>query len=265
MKASDLSAVAALMESAGKSILSWRNDLKFRRLYSEVDYKTEADQQAHKQICIGLSRIFPCIDVVSEESPSHACERPNRYWLIDPIDGTASWYNGYNGFVTQAAYIESGRPLFGIVHAPVLAKTWTAIEGNGAYLNGMQLPKLSKSNRLIVADNTPAPHGILREIVSKLPATGYLESGSLGLKCVLVADGSADLFVKNVCVRDWDLAPAAVILQEVGGRLSLSDGSPFIFDGPYEKPGGFIVARDQSLLTDVVKIFGLLQNSSASQ
>ena len=97
-----------------------------------------------------------------------------------------------------------------------------------------------------------------------MQATGYLESGSLGLKSVLVAEGTADLFVKNVCVRDWDLAPAAVILQEVGGKLSLSDGSPFVFDGQYEKSNGFIVARDQSLLTDAVKTFSLLQNSIAT-
>ena len=264
MKSIDLSSVTALMENAGKSILSWQNDLKFRKLYSEADYKTEADRQAHDQICSGLSKIHPSIDVVSEESPSHSSDRPHRYWLIDPIDGTASWYGGFTGFVTQAAYLEHGKPIFGIVHAPALAKTWTALNGTGAFINGRRMPILAKSNRLIVTDNTPSPHGISRQIISKMQATGYLESGSLGLKSVLVAEGTADLFVKNVCVRDWDLAPAAVILQEVGGKLSLSDGSPFVFDGPYEKPNGFIVARDQSLLTDTIKTFSLLQNSIAT-
>lgn len=262
MNSTDLSAVSALMESVGKNILSWQNDLKFRTLYSEADYKTEADRQAHNQICFGLTEIFPLIDIVSEESLSHNCERPNRYWLVDPIDGTASWYNGYKGFVTQAAYIEHGKPLYGIVHAPALDKTWTAKQGTGAYLNNNRLPMLAKSNRLIVTDNTPAPHGISRQIISRMHATGYLESGSLGLKSVLVAEGTADLFVKNVCVRDWDLAPAAIILQEVGGKLSLPDGMPFVFDGPYEKTNGFIVARDQSLLWDAVKTFGLLQIGS---
>lgn len=263
MKFSELPAVSALMESTGKSILSWRKDLKFRKLYSEADYKTEADRQAHDQICVGLSKIFPNIDVVSEESPSHDIERPSRYWLIDPIDGTASWYNGFSGFVTQAAYIEHGKPLFGIIHAPVYAKTWMALQGTGAYINGRQLPMLAKRKRLIVTDNTPTPHGISRQIISKMHTTGYLESGSLGLKSVLVAEGTADLFVKNVCVRDWDLAPAAIILQEVGGKLSLLDGSPYVFDGSYEKPNGFIVARDQSLLSDTVKAIGFLQNVSA--
>lgn len=260
MKPADFSPVIDLMERVGKNIVLWRSDPQFRRLHSEADYKTEADRQAHDQISSGLIRLFPGIEIISEESSSHDCARPSEYWLVDPIDGTASWYHGFSGFVTQAAYIEHGKPIYGIVHAPLLSKTWIAVHGKGAYLNGKRLPMLAKNDRLVVTDNTPAPHGISYNVMSKLRSTGYVESGSLGLKTVLVAEGTADLFVKDVCVRDWDLAPAAVILQEVGGCLSLSDGSPYVFHGSYEKHGGFIVARDPSLLSEVVKAFILLKN-----
>ena len=95
---------------------------------------------------------------------------------------------------------------------------------------------------------------------SKLNANSYLESGSIGLKCALVADGSADIFVKDVVVRDWDVAPAAVILKEVGGRLLLPDGKPFVFDGPFDKPLGVIAARDQVILDDTIKTIGLFDD-----
>lgn len=255
MKLVDFLPVTALMEDVGRQILAWRTDAAFRYLHSERDFKTEADQRAHELICDGLTRLYPGVEIVSEESSVHDSVRPDMYWLIDPIDGTASWYHGFDGFVTQAAYIEHGVPLFGIIHAPVMVKTWNAVKDNGAYLNCEPLPVLKSSERLIVIDNLPEPHGIARDVMTLLHATGYLESGSLGLKSVLVADGTADLFVKDVCVRDWDIAPAAVILGEVMGFLSLPDGMPFRFCGSFEKTTGFIVARDSDLLERAVQAF----------
>jgi 3'(2'), 5'-bisphosphate nucleotidase len=257
----DISAVVALMEETGRQIASWRTDAACRQLHSEADFKTEADRRAHDLICAGLAYLFPGVEIISEESPVHDSTRPVAYWLIDPIDGTASWYHGFDGFVTQAAYIEHNVPLFGIVHAPVSRKTWTATYGGGACLNGNPLFMLEPNERLIVTDNTSTPHGVSQDIMDILFATGYLESGSLGLKSVLVADGTADLFVKDVCVRDWDLAPAAVILHEVGAQLLLADGSPYVFDGAFEKTDGFIVARDAALMSRAISAFAQSKRS----
>ena len=152
----------------------------------------------------------------------------------------------------QAAYIENNTPIFGVIYSPFFHKTWTAFLGDGAYLNGKLLPSLNNSNRLIFADNTSSPNGITKSLMSILPSTGYFESGSLGLKSVLVADGTVDLFVKDVSVRDWDLAPAWVILQEVGGCLMQITGDLFNFKGSYEKEKGFIVARDKVLMNSAL-------------
>lgn len=255
MKYSDFLSVIALMEDVGKRILTWRIDEAYKHLNSVADFKTEADQCAHNLIFTGLSEIYSNVEIISEESEGLKAPRPDAYWLIDPIDGTASWYHGFDGFVTQAAYIEAGIPLFGVVYAPALKKTWTALRDSGAYINGKRLPLLQPSDRLLLVDNTSSPHGIANEIALAMPVTGYIESGSLGLKTALVADGTADLFIKDVCVRDWDLAPAAVVLAEVGGAICMSDGSPYIFDGPFEKYGGFIVARDLGLLSKAIDAF----------
>lgn len=251
----------ALMESVGQQLANWRSDAAFRCVHSEVDFKTEADRRAHELICRGLAQLYPGVDIISEESPVHDITRPHAYWLIDPIDGTASWYHGFNGFVTQAAFIEQGQPFFGIVRAPILGKTWIGMRGDGAYLNDCSLPPLTASQRLIITDNTHKPHGIAQDLSVALHATGYLESGSLGLKSVLVADGSADLFVKDVCVRDWDIAPAAVILDQVGGHLLMSDGLPYVFGGAFEKPDGFIVARDDVLMDRAVRAYAELKKN----
>jgi 3'-phosphoadenosine 5'-phosphosulfate (PAPS) 3'-phosphatase len=80
-----------------------------------------------------------------------------------------------------------------------------------------------------------------------------VESGSIGLKICLVAQGVADLFVKDVVVRDWDVAPPALILHEAGGCLRRFDGQEFRFEGDFEKTG-VIAAGSERLFTAVTAI-----------
>lgn len=181
--------------------------------------------------------------------------KPSSYWLIDPIDGTASWYEGFTGFVTQIAYIENDLPIFGVIYAPALNKLWWAVKDRGAFLNDNKLPKcrtelFDSGFRLI--DNYPEPKRIAKTISEGMVVKNYIESGSLGLKSVLVADGSADLFVKDVLIRDWDIAPAYVILNELGCHLSDLKGESILFTGSHEKNNGLIVAANVSLARKVV-------------
>ena len=108
----------------------------------------------------------------------------DQVWLIDPIDGTSSWYRGFIGFVCQAAYFHDSKPVFGVISAPALDTVWYGMEGLGSFMNGCKLP-LSSSSRRIFIDNTPNPHGITARLYLYLNATGYLESGSMGLKLCL--------------------------------------------------------------------------------
>lgn len=252
----DYSPVEILMHELGASLLEWRVDPGQRKVLAPAQFKTVADIRAHEQIASGLGRIFPDLPVLSEEEAWND-ERPAEYWLIDPIDGTASWYEGFSGFVTQAAFIREGEPLYGIVHAPALGITWEGVklaDSWSARRNGKTLPRLVPSDRLLLCDNYPQPRGVMQLLSESLPVTGYVESGSLGLKCCLVADGTADLFVKNVVVRDWDIAPAAPVIAAVGGVVCLTDGAPYSFTGPMEKPTGIIVARDGDLAQTTVNV-----------
>jgi fructose-1,6-bisphosphatase/inositol monophosphatase family enzyme len=246
--------VLDLLAAIGTKLIAWQNDLAHRKIHSKKDFKTEADRQAHQFLKKGLSSLFPGVPVISEEDISHSDKRPEEYWLIDPIDGTASWYNGFDGFVSQAALMVNGRPIFGVIHSPRMGATWSAEIGRGAFLNEVLLPKLRKRDRLMFVDNTPFAHGITKQIMNHLGTNLYLECGSIGLKSVLVADGTVDAFVKDVLVRDWDLAPADIILSEVGGSICLLNGEKYIYSGSYEKENGFIVSRDSSLMMKIVSL-----------
>ena len=137
-----------VLEFVGEKIIDWRDNPEVKKIHSEKGFKTKADLRAHQIICEKLNDIFPGTDIISEEDFSHSDKRPDAYWIIDPIDGTSSWYNGFDGFVTQVAYIENDVPVFGAIHAPVLKKTWSALKGQGAYMNGEILPKLKESSAI---------------------------------------------------------------------------------------------------------------------
>ena len=210
-------------------------------------FKAEADQMAHDLLTRALSEMAPGIAIVSEEDISHNRDRPSEYWLIDPIDGTASYAGGFKGFVTQVALMKENTPILSAVHAPALDLTYLAEKNKGVSLNGKLLDvEVGDPDRAVLIDNYPEPRGSALAAFHDLSMTGYVECGSISLKICRVADGTADLFFKDVVLRDWDVAPAELILSEAGGVLTGIDGTPFSYVGDWEKPG-VIAARSMPL------------------
>ena len=78
------------------------------------------------------------------------------------------------------------------------------------------------------------------------------------MKSCLVADGTADLFIKDVVVRDWDIAPVAVIVGEVGGYICGLKGQEIQFNGSFDNLHGLIICRDLKLKNQVI---GLLNDT----
>ncbi|MFB9801864.1 inositol monophosphatase family protein, partial [Streptomonospora salina] len=206
-------------------------------------FKARADAMAHEELCARLARVDPGAPVLSEEDPAGlGGGRPGRYWLIDPLDGTASYVHGFPGYVTQAALIEHRRPVVAAVYAPESDRCYTAVRGQGAAADGAGLRIADRdpgpgAGAGVLTDNTPEPRGIARAAYTHFGCSGYLESGSIALKLCRIADGSAHLFVKDVAVRDWDVAAPGLVLEEAGGGLLRLDGSRFGFTGPFEGIG----------------------------
>ncbi len=234
----------SILETVGAGLLQWQG--RAGGEWQGMQLKTRADREAHQALSAALTGLLN-VPVLSEEDPdSHAQTRPERYWLIDPIDGTASLAGGFDGFVTQAALMENGEPVLAAVYAPALGWMYTAEQGGGAFLNGEPIQVSQDETRRILIDNYPEPRGTAIRMMEELGCTGYLESGSISLKILRVADGSADVFFKDVVVRDWDVGAPSLILKEAGGTFSTVDGRPYPFSGPLEK-SGLIAARDEDL------------------
>jgi 3'(2'), 5'-bisphosphate nucleotidase len=256
-----LKTLEIIMKELGDLLLVWRTQGMTQGSWEGSQLKAEADRRAHGFLVEHLRQSCPGIPIISEEDAStHDSGRPDEYWLIDPIDGTASFCNGFDGFVTQVALMRGSQPVLAVVHAPALGLTYTATQEGRALCNHVPISTTASGDHaLVLIDNYPEPRGIARRLYDEIGCTGYVESGSIGLKICRLADGTASLFIKDVIVRDWDLAPADLILARAGGLLTTFDGSSLLYKGGFERKG-LIAAANRALLMQVLKYNKNTQN-----
>lgn len=211
-------------------------------------FKAKVDLLAHNYIVRKLQSSFSKIAIISEEDKILNNLAPEEYFIIDPIDGTASFINGYSGWVTQIAYIYKKNVLISGIYAPVSNEYFSAILSNGAYRNNekLNLSNLSDKPNTII-DNYPDASGITLDLKNSLAIPNYQESGSISLKICRVADSSADIFFKNMRPRDWDLAAPQLVLKEAGGVITDVYGNEFNFGCPGRSHNGLIAAANSKI------------------
>lgn len=230
--------IARIVKEVGAYILQWRDAELFDGVWDGPQYKAKVDQMAHEALVARLRDLTPGVQIISEEDASSLIEkRLEQYWIIDPIDGTASFATGYPGFVTQVAFVENSKPQLAAIYAPALDELYTAARGEGAYLNGRRLHIPARGVCRSLIDNYPAPKGVADALYKALGFKSYIECGSISLKICKVASGKADVFFKNVVIRDWDVAAPHLVLDEAGGFLADAQGNGFYYEGSYEHIG----------------------------
>ena len=213
---------------------------------SNENLKTNIDQIAHDFIIEKLN-LLSRLPVVSEEDPiSISKPRPNKYWIIDPIDGTRSLVNGYQTYVCQVALIENAVPIMSIIYEPALNNFYHSIKGRGSYKNDQKLNSNPQKLPDSIIDNYPEPISSIKNLIKTTSISKYLECGSIALKMCRVADMSADLFLKKTRVFDWDIAPAALIVQEMGGVVKTLSGKQITYEGNFKKDN-LLVSANQSI------------------
>ena len=128
-----MEAVVKLVQKVGCSLQSWRASGGVEGTWEGSQFHAKADQWAHQLIGAGLSNLKTKLPVVSEEdlSPTTTTD-VTRYWLVDPVDGTASYAEGFAGYVTQVALMEREHPVLAVVFAPHNQELFSAVRGGGA-------------------------------------------------------------------------------------------------------------------------------------
>lgn len=204
------------------------------------DYVTEIDKACERQIEDILLRSAPGIPVVGEEAVA-AGERTDRYWLVDPLDGTTNFLHGFKAVGVSIALVEDGVPVVGVVHAPFLGETYSAARGAGAFLETD-----GKRRRLSVSKRPPSEAVLATGFPfrRKELITRHLEAvkrclerfedlrrpGAASLDLAWVAAGVFEGFFE-LNLSSWDVAAGALLVEEAGGRVSDWEGGPGWMDG----------------------------------
>jgi 3'(2'), 5'-bisphosphate nucleotidase len=174
--------------------------------------------------------------VISEESKERAetSVASRSYWLVDPLDGTKEFVKGTGEFTVNVALIEAGKPVLGVVHAPVLALTYYGLLQNGAWCRSGSSPaqRITSRNanpaRLSVVASKDHAGPLVAAMLAGMPGASLRSIGS-SLKFCLVADGSADLYLRDNPTMEWDTAAAQCVVEEAGGAIYELGGCPLTY------------------------------------
>lgn len=268
-----LHAVAAIARAAGEVVMSiYATDFA---VHGKADASpvTAADEQAEALILAGLRALTPHIPIVAEEAAAAGCAPPlvagQRFWLVDPLDGTREFVARNGEFTVNIALVEHGRPVLGVVLAPALAGPsgapggclYAGVVGQGAWReDGRGAGRRAIHCRPQPADGLTVlasrSHGDAAALSAFL--AGYLAGrrvahlGTAGssLKLCLLAAGQADVYPRLGRTMEWDIAAGHAVLAAAGGSVCrVDDGLPLGygkvgFENPHFVAAGLTAKTD---------------------
>ena len=231
-----------LLESAGKLIMEYYNSKAFE-IESKADDSpvTTADKASNDLIIDGLTKLYPDIPIISEETtqiPYDIRKNWEYCWMLDPLDGTKEFIKRNGEFSINLALIHNHKPVEGYIHFPVQDWTYWAQKGKGAWKtdhldiggcdtvetqNFASLPRTSHIRIMISRSHAGQRE---HDFISQVKKLGYvvetLPHGS-AMKHCLIAEGKGDIYPKFGICSEWDTAPGQIILEESGGKITQTD------------------------------------------
>lgn len=216
---------------------------------------TQADLASHRIIVEGLRRLAPDIPVLSEEDadiPWSVRRQWTRHWLVDPLDGTREFVKKNGEFTVNIALIEDGRPVLGVVFAPVTDYLLHAEAGVGAFLRERGQDIVLQTRRPATSPlRVAASRSHLDErTAAALARMGETERHGLGssLKFCRIAEGSIDVYPRFGPTSEWDTAAAQCVLEAAGGAVLRLDGTPLDYNRKENILNPFFIALGDTSL-----------------
>ena len=236
-----LDELTSIVSAAAAAIIAACAGSLDTRTKADLTPVTAADHAAEAVILEGLARLLADTCVVSEEAAGRALPDriPDRFVLVDPLDGTRELVTGRDEFTINLAIVDGGRPRLGIVAAPAQGLLWRGIEGSGAERLWLSpgAPANAAQARSIIRTR-PAPRAGLVAAVSRshldpqteallarLPIATRHVCGS-ALKFCQIAEGSADVYPRFSPTCEWDVAAGHAVLAAAGGVVTTPEGAP---------------------------------------
>src|SRR5580693_5097274 len=223
---------------AGTVLLSEHSRPQKISYKGEVDLVTETDKRSEAIVVGRLRREFPDHRIVAEEGSSGAVAASRYEWHVDPLDGTTNFAHGYPCFAVSIGLLEDGKPLVGVVFNPVSDELFSAVRGEGAFLNQkpIHVSDIKKLATSLVATGFPTHKrgenvNIHYYWQFTLRSHGVRRDGSAALDLCSVACGRFDAFWE-FNLNSWDTAAGILLVQEAGGTVTDLAGQPYQVGGP---------------------------------
>lgn len=228
MTSENISQLMDLVREAGAAIMEYHGEQPKVEVKRDGSPLSEADLAAHRILDAGLRRLFPEIPVVSEEAELPSVDERRQwaqFWLVDPLDGTKEFLKEDGSFTVNVALVKGDAPVWGCVFAPKL--NW--MYHGGAQHGAWKTDQAGTTERISVASAAEIGLRPFRFVASKSHRGAELDklcerfsdaellSMGSSLKFCLVAEGRADLYLRDVPTMEWDTAAADAVLRAAGG------------------------------------------------
>ena len=235
-----LTRVEEMVREAGAIVRKYHDQTDEIEWKGENDPVTAADKAVNEFLVARLTASFPHIGVLAEESKDDLARlNYDAIWCIDPLDGTKEFFARNGEFSIMVGLALAGEAVLGVVYQPIMDFMYSGIRTQGAWFttpegrSRMSVSKISNPQemRLIVSRSHRNP--IVDNIKGALGITRERISGSVGLKCGLIARAEADLYLHPAPgLKEWDTCAPEAILAGAGGQVTDCWGRPFLYNQP---------------------------------
>lgn len=246
-----MTALRPVAEEAGRATLAYYGAAE-ARTKADGSPVTLADEAAEAVILPRLRALTPDIPVISEEeaskglSPTHVGD---RFWLVDPLDGTKEFLSGNGEFTVNIALIEHGVPVLGIVAAPALGETYWGAAGSAFFADKdgarpIHVRPVPPEGLVVVGSRSHGDAEAMERFLDGRKVAEFRAAGS-SLKLCLVARGVADLYPRFGPTMEWDIAAGHAVLRAAGGTVRTLDGAELGYGKPACRNPHFVAAGAQ--------------------
>ncbi len=219
------------VKEAGSAILSVQKAGFTIEKKVNNDILTEADVLADRLLKNHLCTAFPSYGWLSEETTDDKTRlQSDRVWIVDPIDGTREFAQSIPEYAISVALIEKGQPILAVVFNPASNELFSAVLGEGAYLNGQQIycaSHASQGQYILLASRSEYRRGEWTQF-EKHNTVRVI--GSIAYKLALVAAGIGDATFSLGPKNEWDIAAGTLLITEAGGLIRDKFKKPISFN-----------------------------------
>ena len=201
---------------------------------------TAADEVSEATILKGLSRLLPCLRVVSEESADtkHMSGFEGSFLTVDPLDGTREFLGGRDEFTVNLAIVTHGMPIAGIIAAPKRGQLWRGVVGEKAERLRLLVDGADQAEAIRTRDwpDREAVAAVSRSHFDSatdgfLASLGPITRNASGsaIKFCQVAEGAADVYPRLATTCEWDVAAGHALVAAAGGVVTSPQGMPLAY------------------------------------